>query len=259
MAEFGDPPHPTPSTRASNSAKAIHQLLEKQQSNEAVANELRLMRQLLERQPQAKAVAAAEPQPAQPNPPPQPVKFVLDNSPATGAKDAPIVLVEFSDYQCPFCRAFQTGAFVELKRNFIDSGKMRFVSRDLPLSFHANALRAAQAARCAGDQGKFWEMRELLIRNATKLDQDSITAYAQQLALDVSRFKPCVAGDKYLQEIQKQGAEANALGISGTPSFVLGQMKGDTLEGVVLVGAQPYSFFEAQVKALLPSSTPTNQ
>ncbi len=229
---------------------AIHQLLEKQQSSDSIANELHLMRQVMERPPQPQPAAAA-PTPA-PQPAPQKVKLKLgDDGPMLGVKDAPVVLVEFSDYQCSYCRAFQTTTFAELKKSFIDSGKVRFVSRDLPLSFHGNALKAAQAARCAGEQNKFWEMRDLLIKNAAKLEPDAILSYAQELSLDLNRFKPCVAGDKYLAEIQKQASDANDLGISGTPSFVLGKMNGDTLEGVLLVGAQPYSFFEAQVRGLL--------
>ena len=166
-----------------------------------------------------------------------------------GRKDAPLTLVEFSDYQCPFCRAFHTGAFEQIKKEWIDTGKLRLISWDLPLEFHSNAAKAAQAAHCAGEQNKFWEMRNLLIANAAQLEADAILGYARQVPqLDVERFKACIGSNKYSAEIKKAADAANAQGISGTPSFLLGKTNGDQLDGTVIVGAQPYAAFEAQLK-----------
>jgi protein-disulfide isomerase len=230
---------------------AIRQLLE-QQKNDAIANELRQIRQVMERQQQVPAA----PQGAanQPAPSPTKINLKLDNAPALGSSNAQLVLVEFSDYQCPFCRAFHESAFQEIKKNLIDQGKVRFMSRDLPLEFHDHALKSAQAAQCAGEQNKFWEMRDLLIRNASDLSSAALLRYATQLGLKMDDFGTCVSGEKYLAEIRTHASEANALGISGTPTFVVGKVKGDQLEGVVLVGAQPYSFFEQQINKLLSGS-----
>src|SRR5207253_1137648 len=89
-----------------------------------------------------------------------------------GKDNAPVTVVEFSDYQCPFCNKFHSTTFAELKKNYIDPGTVRFISLDLPLDFHPNALQAAETLRCAGDQGKFWEMRDALIEHSTDLSKE---------------------------------------------------------------------------------------
>ena len=228
--------------------RQIRHLLETEQGSGAIANELRLLRQTMERQQQAGAPAAA---PAQPSQPPQALnaKLNIAGLQVLGRKDAPLTLVEFSDYQCPFCRAFHTGAFEQIKKEWIDTGKLRLISWDLPLEFHSNAAKAALAARCAGDQNKFWEMRDQLISNAAQLEPEAIIGYARQVPqLDVERFKGCVGTNKYSSEIKKAADLASAQGISGTPSFLLGKTNGDQLDGVVIVGAQPYAAFETQLK-----------
>ncbi len=227
--------------------RQIRHLLETEQGNGAIAGELRLLRQAMERQ-QAAAPAAAPAQPAQP-PQVTNAKVSIAGLEVLGRKDAPLTMVEFSDYQCPFCRAFHTGAYGKIKKEWVDTGKLRLVSWDLPLEFHSNAAKAAQAARCAGEQNKFWEMRDLLISNAAQLEGEAIVGYARQVPrLDLERFKGCVGANKYSSEIKKAADVANAQGISGTPSFLLGKTNGDQLDGVVIVGAQPYAAFEAQLK-----------
>ena len=152
--------------------------------------------------------------------------------------DAPLVLVEYTDYQCPFCQRFHTDAYAQLKTNYIDTGKLRFVSRDFPLDFHENARRSAVAARCAAEQGKYWELRHVMIVNASQLQPDKIVGYAQNASMDVDKFKTCIASDKYRAAIDKDVAEGTAAGVSGTPSFVLGRVENGKLEGVRLVGAK---------------------
>jgi len=129
--------------------RQIRRLLETEQGNGAIANELRLLRQAMERQQAAAPLAAP---PAQPAPQAANAKVNVGGLQVLGRKDAPLTLVEFSDYQCPFCRAFHTGAFEQIKKEWIDTGKLRLISWDLPLEFHGNAVKAAQAARCAGEQ-----------------------------------------------------------------------------------------------------------
>src|SRR3989338_5451600 len=130
---------------------------------DAILKELQAIRQLLEQMQRQQAQPRPVQQPVQPPAPPAKVKVRSDGPYWLGKADAPVTVVEFTDYQCPFCRRFHQSAFEEIKKNYIDTGKVRFVSRDLPLDIHANAARAAHAARCAGEQGKFWEMRHLLI------------------------------------------------------------------------------------------------
>jgi protein-disulfide isomerase len=216
---------------------------------DAILNELRQIRQALEKQNPGAQAAAAQP--------PQKVNMSLGNGGySLGREDAPLTMVEFVDYQCGFCRRFQADAFVELKKHYIDVGKVRFVSRDLPLELHQYSEKAAEAARCAGEQGKFWEMRGLLISTTSDLNQDAVLKDAQALLLDMNSFRTCIDADKYKTEIQKDLADAGSLQISGTPTFVLGKVSKNTLSGVVLVGAQPYSVYESAIQQALkePSS-----
>jgi protein-disulfide isomerase len=220
-----------------------------QKQADAILEELRQIRQLLA----ANIAAARAPQPAAQPAPPQNAKVNITGLSVLGSKDAPLTMVEFSDYQCPFCRAFHSSTYEDIKKNWIDTGKLRFVSWDLPLEFHSNAAGAAKAARCASEQNRFWEMRALLISNAAKLEPEAVLAYAGQVPqLDVGRFKTCVQSERYADAIKKSVSEANTQGISGTPSFLIGKTNGDVVDGQVLIGAQPFAAFDKQLKEQLP-------
>jgi protein-disulfide isomerase len=215
----------------------------------AILQEQRQIHQLLERQQQGNAVRSNAP--AAP-PPYEKVTLSLPaNNYSIGRQDAPLTLVEFTDYQCPFCRQFHITTLEELKKNYIDTGKLRFMSLDFPLDMHQNARRAAGAARCAGDQGRFWELRNVMIVNANELKLENLLTYATDLKLDVDKFRTCVELDKYRAEVDWQLAEGQAIGVSGTPSFVLGRSGTDKLDGIRLVGAMPYSVFDEKIKELL--------
>ena len=213
----------------------------------AILEELRAIRALLERQQQA---APRPPAPA-PEVPQGPVSLKLDGAYVLGRPDAPVTMVEFSDYECPFCRQFHMASFEQLKRDYIDTGKLRYVSRDLPLGFHANAKPAAKAARCAGEQGRFWEMRKALIVNGNALTPELYGRLGRELRLDERTYQECLAGDRHDKAIADQVAQANGLGISGTPTFVVGRSNGDSVDGQRIVGAQPLATFEARIKELL--------
>jgi protein-disulfide isomerase len=227
-------------------ASAFADGLTKEQGD-AILHELRQIRTLLERQqpPTAK----------QPSSVAKKVSIKLQNEYSIGSSDAPVTMLEYTDYQCPYCNRFHTGTYSEIKKNFIDTGKVRFIKRDLALPFHQNALKAAQAARCAGDQGKFWEMHDLLSANPKSLGLEFYTKYASNLGLDATSFKSCIESDKHLADIRESGQGAGAIGITGTPSFVIGTVKDDTLNGVKIVGARPYSVFEKAIKDILATQT----
>jgi len=213
----------------------------RQQADE-ILNELRQIRQLLEKQNRP-----TEAEPAKP----ARVKLDLRNTPMLGSKDAPFTIVEFTDYQCPFCQRFHATAYGDLKKSYIDTGKVRFYSRDLPLdSLHPNATRAAEAARCANDQGKFWAIREIMSAHPDKLDLDSLVADAQQLTIDVPKFRSCVESEKYKNEVQADVLEAMKIGADGTPAFVIGKSTPDGVDGELMVGAQPFALFDMRLKAL---------
>ena len=205
-----------------------------------ILEELRQIRQLLEKQNKPAA-------------PPEPNRATLNMTGAEmlGSKSAPITIVEFTDYQCPFCQRFHTTAFPELKKNYIDTGKVRFYSRDLPLdSMHPNATRAAQAARCAAEQGQFWTLRDIMGANPSKLDMDSIIADAAGLKMDTAKLRSCIESDKYKQAVQTDVLEAMKIGADGTPTFVIGKSTADGVDGEVMVGAMPFEVFDRKLKGL---------
>ena len=214
----------------------------KQQAEE-ILNELRQIRQLLEKQQQAGA--------------PQPdavvkAKVSVDGAYSIGSKDAPLTLVEFTDFQCPFCQRFHLSTFPEIKKNYIDTGKVRFVSRDLPLEIHPNAMLAAEAGRCAGEQGQFWPMRDRMGANPEQLDLTHLVADAQEFKLNVDTFRSCVEGAKYKDAIEKDISVATNIGANGTPAFVVGKTTPDGVDGELVIGAMPYQTFDQKFKDLAP-------
>jgi protein-disulfide isomerase len=185
-------------------------------------------------------------------PPDEKVRVDVSGVPVLGRADAPVTLVEFTDLECPFCRSFHVGTFERLKREYIDTGKVRFITRDFPLDFHPNARPAALAVRCAGEQGKFWEMRHGVTLAAAALSSEVYDRLGRELGLDAARFSACIAADRYRADIERDVAAALKAGVSGTPTFVLGATApGSDVEGQRIVGALPFPVFEAQIKALL--------
>ncbi len=223
------------------------------QQNLEILNELKAIRQLLEKLAGPLGAAAGAPTPAPSaavvN---EAVRLAEVTGPMLGRPDAPLTMVEFTDLQCPFCRQFHVTVFEQLKKEYIDTGKLRYFSRDLPLEdLHPLAMTSARASRCAGEQGKFWEMRHSILVNNAQLTATSFDTFARDLKLDASRFKACVAAAKDDAAIQKDMADAGGAGISGTPSFVIGRTAAKGLDGTRLVGAQPFATFDARIKALL--------
>lgn len=212
------------------------------EQGDAILRELREIKQLLARQ-------------AQPAPAPQPPQNVTVKGEAIhvlGNKDAPLTMVEFTDYQCPFCGRYEATTFPEIKKNYIDTGKLRLIVRDLPLAeLHPHALQAAQAVHCAADQDKFWEMKDLVFKNQNKLDKDALAGYARSLGLDAGAYDRCMADGKHLKEIGEEARYAQSLGITGTPSFIIGKTAGDTVKGRLVVGALPYQNFAAVIDEML--------
>ena len=189
---------------------------------------------------------AFETEPGKKNGPPIPshVDLNLARFQMLGSKNAPLTVVEFTDYQCPFCQGFHRTVYRELKKSYIDTGKVRFFSRDLPMGeIHPDAVLAALAARCAADQSQFWPFRELLGANPDKLDFESLAAAAAELKMDVGAFRYCLASEKYREALWDDVLAAEKMGIDGTPAFVVGRTTPTGVDGEVLVGAQPLSEF----------------
>jgi len=168
-----------------------------------------------------------------------------------GREDAPVTIIEFTDLQCPYCARFATQTFPRLKHDYIETGKLRYTSRDLPLPFHRFALPAAIAARCAGEQGRFWEYREALFAAQGTLGTEPYGRIARELGLDVERLEACRADGRQAANVRADLELARSHGIGSTPSFVIGRVVDGQFEGELLSGAQPYEFFAARIDALL--------
>jgi len=195
-----------------------------------------------------------------PPPIPQNVTVSLDNDPFKGDPNAPLTLVEFSDYQCPFCARHFRETLPQIEAEYIKTGKLRYVFRDFPLDIHPQAERAAQAAHCAGDQGKYWPMHDQFFSNPRAIDLDDFTAQATAIGLDLIRFNACLSEKKYSEEVKKDLKEGQQLGVTGTPGFFIGRTDAtaNQVKGArPLIGAQPYASFKAIFDALLaPPASP---
>ncbi len=196
-------------------------------------------------------------QPTQPTAP-QIVDVSLDDDPFKGNANAPVTVIEFSDFQCPFCLRFYTQTLPLLEETYIDTGKIKFVYRDLPLdALHPNARPVHIAAECADEQGEFWEYHDVLFEKQAEWQslpssdlQSSLVQFADDLGLQTVTFESCLESQEMADEVNKDVLEAIRYGASGTPTFFIGNEE----DGFVkLIGAQPFSAFQLQIDNQLES------
>jgi protein-disulfide isomerase len=191
---------------------------------------------------------------AQPTPPADALVTVrLGDHPALGTPEAPLTLIEFSDYQCPYCRRFVETTWPALKRDYIDTGKLRHVFRDFPLDrLHPQARKAAEAARCAGEQGQYWAMHDRLFQHQQTLQVERLKGYARDLGLNTRAFEVCLDQGRYATAVQQDLDAGAAAGVQGTPGFILGKTRSDgTIKGTFIRGAQPLAAFRQAIERLL--------
>lgn len=168
-----------------------------------------------------------------------------------GAPNAPFAIVEFMDYQCPFCVRHASKVLPQIKKELIDTGKVKYVIRDFPLSSHSQAKGAAIAVTCAGEQGKYWQMHEQFVANSRKLNDDYYGQAANDLGLDVKVFKNCLVKPEHEIRINESLAYGEEVGVTGTPKFFVGRVKGASIGDVqVISGAQPFGVFSRAVEKL---------
>lgn len=184
------------------------------------------------------------------------VKPVSENVKALGNEDANITVVEFADYRCPFCHKFHEETFDKVVTNFLNTGKAKYLFKDLVVNDrgeYKGSMQAAVASHCAAEQGKYWEYSKEVFKNFKPEPQhwinlDSLITFANNIQIqDISKFKSCVESNKYQNQIQESGTLAKQLGITGTPSFVI--LKNDKIE-TTFPGAVPYEYFENTLNAL---------
>ena len=185
--------------------------------------------------------------------PPQNVFLDLGNSPFQGRPDARITLVEFSDYQCPFCARHARETVPLIKKEYIDTGKLKYVFVNFPLeALHKLAFKAAEAANCAAEQGKYWEMNARLFSNQQKLEP--WIAHAQAIGLDIVQFERCMISGRQTEAVELDLAEGRKAGVSGTPAFFLAYTdpKSTKVQTITkLTGAQPFAAFKSALDKLL--------
>jgi len=179
--------------------------------------------------------------------------------PAKGSPKALVTLIEFSDYACPFCGQYATQVFPQIDRDYVKTNKIRYVFKSYPIAqLHPNAFRAHEAAACAGDQGRYWEMHDRLFADQRTLTLEGFAERAVALGLDAAKLRTCIEGPAHDDQIREDIDEATRGGVRGTPVFVLAfsDPKGEAVKPArVIVGAQPYQAFKEALDALLAQAT----
>jgi protein-disulfide isomerase len=221
----------------------------------AIRKELGEIKVLL-RAPQAVQAAPTRRRQAAPPIEPSDIQLSVEGSPYRGEQDAKVTLVEFTDYQCPFCSRHFRQTWPQLEQEYVKSGKVKFVLRDLPLDFHRQAFKAAEATHCAAEQGKYWEMHDRLFANQRALGRKDLSGHAQALGLDTAAFDTCVDSGKGAGRIRKDIADSEVAGARGTPIFYIGltDPQSSSIKAVAVIrGARPYAVFKEAIDALLTS------
>lgn len=183
--------------------------------------------------------------------------LVPDSILVKGDAKAPVTIIEYTDLQCPFCSRHAQTTFSQIENEFIKTGKVRYIVKDFPLvSIHPNAFKAAEATRCAAEQGKAWDMHDRLFANQQKLGVDLLPGYAEAMGLDTAKFKTCLDSGKHAAAIRKDMAEAQSAGVTGTPTFFVGVVDpktGKMKPGKMLSGAQALMNFQAAIEDSAPA------
>ena len=224
--------------------KEINQLNE---TNKAILKELQEIHKVLEQQRVAMAPQAPPPDVL----PPDPIDVSRDQF--RGAPNAKIAIIEYSDFQCPFCGKYEKETYGQLAKDYVESGKVKYVWRDMPLDMHQYAMKAAEAANCAGAQGKFWEMHDRLFANQQALTPADLPKHAEALGLNVGQFQTCLDANRFDAEIKAEMADAAKANITGTPTFLFGIVQPNGSVKIVkkMIGARPYADFKAAIDSTI--------
>ena len=224
-------------------------LADLENSQQALLKEVKEIKALLQNR------APAAPQAPGPVSAPANIDLAIDGAASRGRADAKLTVIEYSDFQCPFCGRYAKDTYPQVEREYVATGKIRYLFRHFPLErLHPDALRAAEAAECARAQGKFWEMHELLFNNQPALGQSDLPNYAKAIGMDVARFQQCLAGPAAATVRADMDVAARA-GVSGTPTFFVGVTRPDGKIHVLrkLSGALPFNVFKTTIDGLLAS------
>ncbi len=204
-----------------------------------------LRRALVQASEAATAAAAGQPSTV--------TRIALDGKdPVLGSPSAQVAVVEFSDFQCPYCGRFQADTFAQLKKAYVDTGKIKYVFRDFPLVLHEQARGAAIAAHCAGRQDAYWKMHDALFTQQQRLGPELYKELAVSLKLEPSAFASCLKDATAAAEVDGDLAYGQSVGVQGTPSFFVGRIeKGQVVDAKAISGAKPFTVFAQAIDPLL--------
>jgi protein-disulfide isomerase len=224
------------------------QIQDLQQGQQQILQELKELRQLI----QATVNAAPAGRPA------QILSINVYGESFKGSNSARAAIIEYSDFECPYCGQYSREVYARILESYVKTGKIRYYFRDLPLPIHSNAVKAALAARCAGEQGKFWEMHDSLFADQSSLSEKDLLGRASTLGLNQVKFSECFSSNKYADSIRKSKVGAERMGITGTPAFAIGiiEPNGEVVKvSQMFLGAQSYEDFKSALDELLSSQT----
>jgi len=175
--------------------------------------------------------------------------FSLPNAPERGRKGAATVMLEFSDFHCPFCGRYTQEVYPQISKEYVDSGRIGYLFVNMPIdALHPRSFKAHEAALCAAEQGRFWEMHDRIFANVqTSQTPEQLITHAGAVGVDLEKFRACVAGGRRAEDVKRDVAQAQALGVRATPTFVIGTRgaDGQIRAQQVISGAQPYATFKA--------------
>ena len=197
--------------------------------------------------------------PAAPRSPIQPANQIVPiaGAPVRGSAGARVTIVEFSDYECPFCGRYNQQVLPQIQRDYVDTDKVRYVFRDFPLeSIHPTAFKAHEAAACAGEQGGYWDMHGRLFADQAARGDEALAGLAREIGLDVAAFRSCLASQAQAEAVRAGIAAGRDAGITGTPTFLIGVTgpDGSLVATKQITGAQPYAVFREAIDDLLANA-----
>lgn len=185
----------------------------------------------------------------------KPILVSIEGGAIKGEANAKVTLVEFTDYQCPFCARHFKNTLPQLDKEYVKTGKLKYVLREFPIpSLHPQAVKAAEAANCSGDQGKYWEMHSRLFANQKAFAPEQLLTHAKAVGVEAVQFKSCLDSGKYAAKVQKDIADGKQAGTRGTPTFFLGMTEPQKSEIKAIkriVGAQSFDNFKQAIDELL--------
>ena len=187
------------------------------------------------------------------------IELYLGSNPIRGGSNSGVVMIDITDYQCPYCGRYARETYPEIIKQYVDNDKILYLVLDQPLSIHKMAAKAAEASHCANEQGKYWEMHDIMMSKQGSLN--NLSLLASSLNIDMGRFEECLNANKYAEEVRKSGNQMTKMGITGVPGFIIAESDSQDpkrAKGIGFIrGAQPFNNFKKELDRALMTVQPT--